>query len=240
LAALHPAVEIESCASGGGRVDFEILRRTQRVWASDCIDALERQTIQRGVSMFLPPELMGAHIGAPTAHTTGRTHSLGFRTVTALFGHLGVEWNLLDIDEPTRTALAAAIELHKRFRPLLHGGDTVRFDPVNDGDAPTSLSYGVYAGDRTEALVAVVQLRTDISLTPPMLRLPGLDEDRSYRVEVIDLPPQSRAMGRRQPDWLVAGITLTGRQLASHGLQLPSMNPESALLLHLTTPEVDS
>ncbi|MEA3183966.1 MAG: alpha-galactosidase [Ilumatobacteraceae bacterium] len=235
LAALHPTVEIESCASGGGRVDFEILRRTQRVWASDCIDALERQTIQRGLSMFLPPELIGAHIGAPTSHTTGRTHSLGFRTITALFGHMGVEWNLLDIDAPTRAELAAAIDLHKRFRSLLHTGDTVRFDPVNDGEAPTSLSHGVYASDRSEALVAVVQLRTDISLTPPMLRLPGLDPDSAYRVESLDLPRQSRTMGRRQPDWVAAGITVSGRQLAAHGLQLPSMNPESAVLLHLTT-----
>ena len=192
------------------------------------------------LSMFLPPELMGAHIGAPTAHTTGRTHSLGFRTIAALFGHMGIEWNLLDIDEATRAELAAAIALHKRLRPLLHSGDAVRFDPVNDGDAPSSLAYGVYASDRTEALIAVVQLRTDISLTPPMLRLPGLDPDRSYRVEIVDLPRQSRSMNRRPPDWVAAGITLTGRQLAVHGLQLPSMNPESAVLLHLATPEVNS
>ena len=240
LAALHPLVEFESCASGGGRVDFEILRRTQRVWSSDCIDALERQTIQRGLSMFLPPELMGAHIGAPTAHTTGRTHSLGFRTISALFGHMGVEWNLLDVDEPTRAELAAAIDLHKRFRPLLHSGDAVRFDPVNDGDAPTSLSYGVYATDRSEALIAVAQLRTDISLTPPMLRLPGLDPDQTYRVTSVELPQQSRARGRRQPDWVTAGISLTGRQLAAHGLQLPSMNPESGVLLHLMTQNVET
>ncbi len=150
--------------------------------------------------MFVPPELMGAHIGAPTAHTTGRTHTLGFRTVTALFGHMGVEWNLLDTDEATRAELAAAIALHKRFRPLLHTGDTVRFDPVNDGDAPSSLAYGVYSSDRTEALIAVVQLRTDISLTPPMLRLPGLDPDQSYRVaprrptaaESLDESPPAR------------------------------------------------
>ena len=39
LRALHPGVEIESCSSGGARVDLEILQRTDRVWASDCIDA---------------------------------------------------------------------------------------------------------------------------------------------------------------------------------------------------------
>ena len=72
----HPDVEFESCASGGGRIDHEILRRVERVWTSDCNDALERQTIQRGASMLIPPEVMGAHIGPTRAHTTGRVHTL--------------------------------------------------------------------------------------------------------------------------------------------------------------------
>ena len=38
-AARHPGLEIESCASGGARVDLGILERTDRVWASDCNDA---------------------------------------------------------------------------------------------------------------------------------------------------------------------------------------------------------
>ena len=45
------------------------------------------------------PEVMGAHIGPPRSHTTGRRHSLGFRAATALFWHLGVEWNLLTLRE---------------------------------------------------------------------------------------------------------------------------------------------
>ena len=94
LRAKHPTVEFESCASGGARIDHEILRRTERVWTSDCNDALERQTIQRGASMLIPPEVMGAHIGPTRSHTTGRTHSLSFRAATAMFGHLGVEWNV--------------------------------------------------------------------------------------------------------------------------------------------------
>ena len=72
----HPDVEFESCASGGGRIDLAILERAERVWTSDCNDALERQTIQRHASMLIPPEVMGAHVGPPTAHTTGRTHPL--------------------------------------------------------------------------------------------------------------------------------------------------------------------
>lgn len=66
----HPDVEIESCSSGGGRMDYEILRRTHRFWSSDCNDALERQTIQKNMSIFFPPEVMGAHIGPHHSHTT--------------------------------------------------------------------------------------------------------------------------------------------------------------------------
>ena len=99
LRALHPGVEIESCSSGGARVDLEILQRTDRVWASDCIDALERQQIQRWTNLLIPLELIGAHIGSGTAHSTGRRHELSFRAATALFGHLGIEWDLQEADD---------------------------------------------------------------------------------------------------------------------------------------------
>lgn len=47
---------------------------TRWVWTSNCNDALDCYRIQRGFSYLLPPEPMGAHIGPPEAHTTGRTH----------------------------------------------------------------------------------------------------------------------------------------------------------------------
>ncbi len=237
LRALHPAVEFESCSSGGGRVDFGILERTDRVWTSDCNDALERQTIQRGVSTFLPPELMGAHIGPPTAHTTGRRHTLAFRATTAMFGHLGIEWNVLSMNELQRAELASFIGLHKRFRTLLHSGDVVRFDPIGNGPEVSGHAHGVYAVDRSEALVCAVQLRTGASLTPPPLRLPGLVAERRYRVQVVDPPGVHAHAIRQQPGWTTGGLALTGRQLAAHGIQLPAMDAESALLVHLTAEE---
>ena len=39
----HPGLEIESCSSGGGRVDLGVMEIADRVWVSDCIDPLERQ-----------------------------------------------------------------------------------------------------------------------------------------------------------------------------------------------------
>jgi alpha-galactosidase len=229
LRARHPAVEFESCSSGGARIDHEILRRTVRVWTSDCNDALERQTIQRGASMLIPPELMGAHIGPERSHSTGRRHDLAFRAATALFGHLGVEWNLLELTERELDALAEVIALHRRFRPLLHSGDVVRFDTDE-----SLIAHGVCASDRSEAVVSVARVTTAPSLTPPPLLLPGLDHDATYHIETLPLPGR-RPIGpnRELPDWFTGGADLSGRALASIGLQLPALHPETAVLLHL-------
>lgn len=42
LEVAHPGLEIESCASGGGRIDLGILEFASRVWTSDCVDPVER------------------------------------------------------------------------------------------------------------------------------------------------------------------------------------------------------
>ena len=170
-----------------------------RVWTSDCNDALERQTIQRGASMLIPPELMGAHIGPERSHTTGRRHDLAFRAITALFGQLGVEWNLLALDDEELGALAAVIELHKRFRTLLHSGDSVRYDTEQ-----AYVAHGVYSPDRAEALVSWAVVATAPSLTPPPLRLPGLPAGTRYRVEKLDLLGDGD-VSRPRPACMVCG-----------------------------------
>ena len=72
IKAAHPGLEIESCSSGGARVDLGVLERTDRVWVADCIDPLERQQMNRWTTQLIPPELMGSHIASGRSHTTGR------------------------------------------------------------------------------------------------------------------------------------------------------------------------
>lgn len=228
LRTVHPDVEIESCASGGGRIDLGILERTDRVWTSDCNDALDRIRIQRGASYLIPPELMGAHVGPTRSHTTGRSHTVAFRGATALFGHLGVEWNLLQATESERAQLAAVIEVHKRHRSLLHGGRTMRIDM----DDPALSAFAVVSLDQDEAMVSVSQIATSRGLPVGVVRIPGLDPVRTYRVERLALDQRELGKAKQQPAWL-DGVDVTGRQLGTAGLTLPVLNPETALLLHL-------
>jgi alpha-galactosidase len=229
LRAAHPTVEIETCASGGGRIDFGILQRTVRAWTSDCQDALERQHIQRGFSHFCPPELMGAHVAAPQSHTTRRTQSLAFRAGTAFFGHFGIEWNLLETTPAELASLVEFVSTYKKHRALLHGGDSYRIDTPN----VATFSHGVVAQDKSEAIVSFVQLVSAQSMAMEALRIPGLASDRTYRVSQIMLPGAQAHPARRQPAWVKNGIDATGAELSGIGLQMPVLDPESLILLHL-------
>jgi alpha-galactosidase len=230
LRAAHPQVEIESCSSGGARVDLAILERTDRVWASDCNDALERQAIQRWTQLFLPPELVGTHVGPPRAHTTGRVHDLSFRAATALFGHAGIEWDVAAASAEERAALAAWIGFYKRHRRLLHAGEVVHADHPD----PAAALHGVVAADRSEALYAYVQLATSPLAVPAPARLPGLDPARRYLVEPTQVAGPPRASHRVPPPWYAAGgVVLPGVALAAAGLAMPALDPEQALLLRV-------
>jgi alpha-galactosidase len=230
LRARHPGLEIESCASGGARVDLGILARTDRVWASDSNDALERQHIQLWTGLLLPPELVGAHVGPPEAHTTGRGHGLPFRAATALFGHFGIEWDIAAASAEEQKALAEAIAVYKRLRGLLHGGEVVRGD---DPEA-SAILHGIVALDRTEAVFAWVQLAPSTLSVPGRARLPGLDPDAVYLVEPLAVGGEPLLTHSAAPPWYAAGgVSLGGRALAEAGLELPVLAPEQALVLHL-------
>lgn len=234
LTAAHPYVEIESCASGGGRIDFEILKRTQRFWASDCNDALERQAIQKGMSYFFPPEIMGAHIGPQICHSTYRQHTINLRGVTALMGHMGVELDPVTVMPAEKQDFVRYISLHKRFRALIHTGKTVRVDAVD----PAQSIYGVTSP--TESLLAVCQLTMPTYALQPTLKFPFLEKTAIYRIECVDLPPNCQHLMKVMPSWLGKAIepeadpvVMSGEVLIQFGLSMPVLDPETAMLLYI-------
>ncbi|AQP45659.1 alpha-galactosidase [Tessaracoccus flavus] len=250
LKAAHPGLEIESCSSGGARVDLGILQRTDRVWVSDCIDPLERQQMMRWTQQLLPPELLGSHIASGTSHTTGRTHELNFRGATALFGHLGIEWDLRNASDGELDELAEWVEFHKEHRDLLHGGDLVRVDFPDD----SLVASGVVSPDRSSALYSFASVSTHVTGLRGRLRMPGLDPDRRYRVSPVlvgrvpsglrpakwwgverDLSTETVDLTAGRPPRLVpvaeeAGVVLPGRVLGSVGVMESLMFPDHALL----------
>ena len=229
LHAAHPDLEIESCASGGGRVDAEILRHTDRIWASDTIDALERQILQRWTGLLVPPELIGSHIGGPTAHTTGRSHRLGFRAATALLYHFGIEWNLTSLDSLQRHALGSWVDLHRRIQPHIPSSRLVHTDHPD----PAVIGTGLVSADRSVAWYVVATIASTDTQHPSPLRLTGLDPESSYLV--TEVTPTADQHGIDLSTWWAAdgGATLSGHALATVGIRLPVMAPDTARVIEV-------
>ena len=105
LRADFPKVEIESCASGGGRIDFGIMQRTQRIWLSDSNDARERLRIQHDAALFLPMAVTGSHVGPRHCHTSGRVLDISFRAWVAAQRHMGFEMDPRELTDQEAAAL---------------------------------------------------------------------------------------------------------------------------------------
>ena len=231
LRTAHPDLEIESCSSGGARIDFGVLEHTDRVWASDCIDPYERVRIVSGIATLLPFELIGAHVASGHSHTTGRTHELAFRLAVALFGHSGLEWDLTATSPEVRAQLATWVVFAKSVRDLLRVGEVVRVDRPADHE---TVLYGVVSPSRTEALFNLVRLQTGPRYGTAPVVFAGLDPHLRYHLHLVSLPgeaPPTEGPGVIHDG--VRDIVLPGAQLMSAGVTAPNLQPEQAAVYHL-------
>ncbi len=218
LQAEFPQIQIESCASGGGRIDVGILPRVMRFWASDATDALDRIRIQDTLSRHIPLEMIGSHVGPSPNPITGRAFPMAFRGLVSLFGHMGVELDPARLGEEDRLTLARMITLHKQVRPMLQDG----VYRVLDARDPALHVSSVSRPASGEFLLRV--LRTAMSAYPLQSRitLPGLPP--GARFEVRELIP-GEAAGKD------LGVH-TAETLAWGGFHGDPRNPHHGRLFH--------
>jgi alpha-galactosidase len=224
----HPGLEIESCSSGGGRIDLGMIDHADRFWTSDQNDSLERQQIQRWTGLVIPPEFLGTHVGPTVGHQMHRTHSISFRALNALFGHAGIEWDISQATEEETKTLKAFIAFYKKHRNLLHSGTVVRSDEIV-GNAQL---YGTVSLDKKEAIFTYMQLTSLDNFGPLVTTFDGLDKETLYKVTVVEELSADDFIQKRAPGWWPT-LNLSGDHLAHIGLQLPVLKPESGLLFHI-------
>ena len=157
-----------------------MLSYTDRIWTSDSNDAIDRLRIQKGFSLFFPAEIMSSHVGPRECHITGRSISMATRTGVVLFGNMGVETNLLDMDDADKTELAAAVALHNKHRRLIHSGKLVRLDTHSYDN-----SFGIIGCNQQQTLFYYALLDSQPSSALERLRLRGLNATTRYTVNIV-------------------------------------------------------
>jgi alpha-galactosidase len=125
-----------------------------------------------------------------------------------------------------KTALTAAIALHKQHREFIHSADLYRLD--SDGNA---INFGLISHDKTKALFAYNSVRETARTLPPRFRFVGLDSKRQYRLSLVwptQLKEYSPSILR-----LIQGEVISGEALMQFGMQLPVLHPQTSLVFAL-------
>lgn len=222
-----PHIEFEACASGGGRIDLEVMERSERVWVSDNSDPQDRQRMLWWTGQLLPLERMGSHVASGRSHVTGRWHDLEFRAATAVFGHFGIEWDLAQATDQELAQLSRWIEWYKEHRTTLHTGKLHRVAMPDDG----VYFKGIVTDE--EAIFSFAMLEGATCVSVGQLRFPGLDREAKYRIDAV--APEGMPLEMQVP-WLLSEepLTMTGAALAGIGLQAPIIRPNQATIIVLT------
>ena len=221
-----PTVEIESCASGGARIDFGMLARVDRVWLSDSNDALERLRIQHDAALFLPGAVTGSHVGPRRCHTSGRTLDISFRAWVAAQRQMGLELDPRELTEREAAVLSGVTAWYKRNRGWLHRADILRLDSSD----PVVIGEQHLAEDGSRFVVFLGKAETSIQIAPCPQPLTRLDPEARYRVRLVnatDVPALSRAT----PVLGGEAIEVPGAWLMDHGPVLPWSFPETMWVL---------
>jgi alpha-galactosidase len=203
----YPHLPMMLCSGGGGRTDYGALRYFTEFWPSDNTDAYDRVFIQWGYSSFFPANTSCNHI------TTMGSQSLKFRTDVAMMGKLGYDIRVREMSADELAFSQQAVKNYKRLSPVIGQGDLYRLVSPIDNDRAV-LMY--VSQNRSGAVLFSYTLypKRDELFYP--VKLQGLDADKQYKIQEINLWPN-------QP----SKLTENGKVLSGDYLMKVGINPSS-------------
>lgn len=183
IKAKYPNLPMMLCSGGGGRMDYEALKYFTEFWCSDDTDPYERLYIQWSLSKFFPAKTMGSHVTNWNKNT-----SVKFRTDVCSSCKLGFDIDLKPLKgTDDYTFVQQAVKNWTRLKPVILDGDQYRLVSPYETDH-SALNY--VSKDKSHAVLFAYNLHPRYK-EPRLLkvRMQGLDPQRQYTVEEINLMP---------------------------------------------------
>ncbi|MDE6490095.1 MAG: alpha-galactosidase, partial [Muribaculaceae bacterium] len=181
IEAKYPDLPMMLCSGGGARCDYEALRYFCEFWPSDNTDPLERVYIQWGFSQFFPAKSMCAHVTSKNKRT-----SVKFRTDVASMCKLWFDIGLADLSDDDLAYCQLAVNNWNRLKPVILDGDQYRLVSPYQTNHMAVMYVAPEAG---KAVLFAYDIHPRYAEKLPRVRLQGLDPNRRYRVEEINLMP---------------------------------------------------
>ena len=215
----YPELPMMLCSGGGGRADYEALKYFTEFWPSDNTDPLERIFIQWGFSHFFPSKSMAAHV------TSWGNQPLKFKVDVAAMCKLGFDIRVDKMNENEVTFCRQAVENFHRLSPVTLDGDLFRLVSPYEGEH-AAIMYAT--PDREKAVVFAFDIHPRYGEFLQPVRLQGLDANKRYKVEEINLMPGARSSLKDN------GKVYSGDYLMKIGLNLFSTGHLKSHVLEIT------
>ena len=220
LQAKYPHLPMMLCSGGGARCDYEALKYFSEFWCSDNTDPVERLYIQWGFSHFFPAKAMCAHVTS-----WNRAASVKFRTDVASMCKLGFDIGLQELSAEELEFCRQAVANWKQLQPAIMDGTQYRLASPYNGN---HMAVNYVSADRSMAVLFAYDIhpRYQEKLLP--VKLQGLDPDKLYRVEEINLMPGTSSTLKAH------GQTLSGDYLMKVGLEAFTFGSMQSRVVKLT------
>ena len=181
LLATFPDLIIDNCASGGRRIDFEILRRCFPLTRSDLFwEPVPQEAMTYGLSLWIPYNGVGAVTHDPYAIQTG----LGSSFVFALDHHAD--------DDATWARTNQLIERYKLARPLF----TMDFYPLTPYGREENawMAWQLHDESTGRGFVQIFR-RKDAPQPMPTIELKRIDPSKTYVFESVNTGKRTEGRG---------------------------------------------
>ena len=206
LARRHPGLILDNCASGGRRLDFEMMRRCIVLWRSDNTwshPTFPRnvQAMTHGLSHWLPLHGLGA----------AATDDVSLRSGMGACGDFSINYR----DPKAVARLRGHLKRYLAARPLF----AADFHPLTDwSDDPKQwLAFQFHDPAKGEGIVQAFH-GPDVNERSRIVKPRGLDAAKTYLITDWDKPSRTRER--------------TGADLLSHGIELHASEGNQALVFH--------
>lgn len=216
----YPDLPMMLCSGGGARCDYEALKYFTEFWCSDNTDPVERLFIQWGFSEFFPAKAMCAHVTSWNKDT-----SVKFRTDVASMCKLGFDIDLKSLSADELAFCRTAVGNWRRLSPAILEGDQYRLvSPYESHHA--AVAYVSPRQDKAVLFAYDIHPRYQEKLLP--VRMKGLDPNRMYRVEEINLMPGTTSTLKAH------GMVCSGDYLMKVGLDVFGFAATQSHVIELT------
>ena len=235
-----PDLLIENCSGGGARFDPGMLYYSPQIWCSDDMDPRERARIFEGTAMVYPLSAIGMHVCGTRNDITGRITPIETRAATSLFGTFGYEVDPEKLPPEDFAKIPGQIALYHRLNDLIREGDYYRIASYRENGLFDC--YMAAAKDGSRAILLYHQVIAEPFRKARILRLAGLDPERTYEVREImreGLPADTvqAADGAAQTadsaavTPAVPSLQLRGDTLMHAGLRMPNLRGDYQAVL---------